>query len=129
MPTLLVGLALLVGAMWSGSLAMFIVGGLVTGAGGGMVFKGSLVVAASTAPDGARAEVLSGFFLGAYIGLSIPVIGLGLATTQWAAKDVMPVFAAIAMVAIALSIRAVLSGSQAAGRAVKTDAAQTIPQH
>ena len=76
-----------------------------------MVFKGALVVAASTAPEGARAEVLAGFFLGAYVGLSIPVIGLGLATTHWAARDVMPIFAALAMLAIAVSIRRLLSGS------------------
>ncbi len=90
------------------SLPAFIVGGLITGAGGGMVFKGALVVAASTAPKGARAEVLAGFFLGAYVGLSIPVIALGLATTRWAARDVMPIFAGLAMLAIAVSVRAVL---------------------
>jgi MFS family permease len=107
-PTLFIGLVLLVGAMWTVSLPAFIVGGLITGAGGGMVFKGALVVAASTAPEGARAEVLAGFFLGAYVGLSIPVIALGLATTRWAARDVMPIFAGLAMLAIAVSVRAVL---------------------
>jgi MFS family permease len=111
-PTLFIGLALLVTAIWAASLPMFIIGGLVAGAGGGMVFKGALVVAASTAPEGARAEVLAGFFLGAYVGLSIPVIGLGLATTRWPARDVMPIFAALAMLAIAGSIRAVLRGSR-----------------
>jgi MFS family permease len=111
-PTLFTGLVLLVAAMWAVSLPMFILGGLITGAGGGMVFKGALVVAASTAPEGVRAEVLAGFFLGAYVGLSIPVIALGLATTRWAARDVMPLFAALAMLAVAVSIRAVLRGSR-----------------
>jgi predicted MFS family arabinose efflux permease len=106
-PTIAVGLVLLGGAMWGGGLAMFVVGGVITGAGAGMVFKGSLVAAASVAPAGSRAEVLAGFFLGAYVGLSVPVIGLGVATTYWPARDVLVVFVALAAVAIAVSVRAV----------------------
>jgi MFS family permease len=110
-PVIVLGLALTAGAMWSASLAMFVVGGVITGAGGGMVFKGSLVVAASTAPPQSRAEALAGFFLGAYIGLSLPVVGLGIATTYAPARDVMLVFAALATIAIAASVRAVILGS------------------
>jgi MFS family permease len=97
--------------MWSSSLAMFVVGGVITGVGGGMVFKGSLVVAASTAPPQSRAEVLAGFFLGAYIGLSLPVVGLGIATMYAPARDVMLVFAALSALAIAAAVRAVSDGS------------------
>jgi MFS family permease len=106
-PIIVLGLALTAGAMWSSSLPMFIIGGVITGAGGGLVFKGSLVVAASTAPPQSRAEVLAGFFLGAYVGLSVPVVGLGIATTYAPARDVMLVFAALAAAAIAISVRAV----------------------
>jgi MFS family permease len=112
-PTIVLGLALLVAGMWAPSLPAFIVGGVITGAGGGMVFKGALVVAASTAPAESRAEVLAGFFLGAYIGLSIPVVGLGVATTYWAAKDVMLVFVVIAAVAIAAAVRVLTGGREA----------------
>jgi MFS family permease len=112
-PVIVLGLALTAGAMWSASLVMFVFGGLITGAGGGMVVKGSLVVAASTAPPQSRAEVLAGFFLGAYIGLSVPVVGLGIATTYSPARDVMLVFAALAAVAIAASVRAVIQRSAA----------------
>jgi MFS family permease len=110
-PVIILGLGLTAGAMWASSLAMFVVGGVVTGVGGGMVFKGSLAVAASTAPQESRAEVLAGFFLGAYIGLSLPVVGLGIATTYAPARDVMLVFAALSAVAIAASVRAVAHGS------------------
>lgn len=106
-PVIVLGLILTAGAMWSSSLAMFVLGGVITGAGGGMVFKGALVVAASTAPPESRAEVLAGFFLGAYAGLSLPVVGLGIATTYAPAREVMLVFAALAAVAIAGSVRAV----------------------
>ncbi|MCW2970466.1 MAG: putative arabinose efflux permease, family [Solirubrobacterales bacterium] len=106
-PTVTVGLSLTAAAMWSSSLAMFVVGGVVAGAGAGLVFKGSLAVAASTAPAGSRAEVLAGFFLGAYIGLSVPVVGLGVVTQYVPARDAMLVFAALAAIAIAASVSAV----------------------
>jgi predicted MFS family arabinose efflux permease len=110
-PIVVVGLALLVVAMWTGDLAMFVVGGVVTGAGAGMVFKSALGVAASLAPAGSSAEVLAGFFLGAYIGLSIPVVGLGIATMYVPARDAMLVFVVLAAIAIAASVRIVAGGS------------------
>jgi MFS family permease len=104
---LLPGLALLTGGMWLPSLTMFVIGGIVTGAGGGLVFRGALVAAGSTAPPEARAEVLAGYFLGAYVGLSVPVIGLGVATQYAPARDVMLGFVVIVGVAIVLCARAV----------------------
>ncbi|MCW2890600.1 MAG: putative arabinose efflux permease, family [Actinomycetia bacterium] len=107
-PLLLIpGLALLTGGMWLPSLAMFIVGGVVTGAGGGLVFRGALAAAGSTAPPESRAEVLAGFFLGAYVGLSVPVVGLGIATQYAPAREVMVVFVVLVAVAVVLCTRAV----------------------
>jgi MFS family permease len=104
---LIPGLALLIGGMWVPSLAMFIVGGVVTGAGGGLVFRGALAAAGSTAPPESRAEVLAGYFLGAYIGLSLPVVGLGVATQYAPARDVMLVFVVIVATAVVICTRAV----------------------
>jgi MFS family permease len=109
-PTTVLGLGLLAGGMWVPNLALFLIGGVVVGAGGGLVFKGALVTAASTAPAGSRAEVLAGFFLGAYIGLSVPVIALGITTTYFPARDAMLGFAFIVAVTIAWSVRALLRG-------------------
>jgi MFS family permease len=106
-PLLLIpGLALLTGGMWLPSLAMFIAGGVLTGAGGGLVFRGALAAAGSTAPPEARAEVLAGYFLGAYVGLSVPVVGLGIATQYASARSVMLVFVVLVAVALVLCIRA-----------------------
>lgn len=105
-PVIVAGLALMAGAMWIPSLAMFLAGGLIVGGGVGMAFKGALVTAASTAPAQARAEVLAGFFLGSYVGLAVPAVGLGVATTLWAAKDVMLVFALIVAVTVTLAVKA-----------------------
>jgi hypothetical protein len=52
--------------------------------------------------------VLAGFFLGAYIGLSAPVIALGIATEYAPARDVMLVFVVLAAAAIVAGVRAVL---------------------
>lgn len=107
-PILLAGLALFTVGMWVPSLLIFILGGVVTGAGAGLVFRGALVAAGSTAPLESRAEVLAGFFLGAYVGLSVPVIGLGIATTYVAAREAMLVFVVLVAVAVVWSVRAVI---------------------
>ena len=107
-PVLFTGLALFTVGMWLPSLPVFVIGGIVTGAGGGLVFRGSLVAAAGTAPKGSRAEVLAGFFLGAYLGLSAPVVALGIATEHFPARNVMLVFVVLAAVAIAAGVRAIL---------------------
>jgi predicted MFS family arabinose efflux permease len=111
-PVILIGLGLFAAAMWLPSLPVFIIGGIITGAGCGLVVRGSLVAAAGTAPPESRAEVLAGYFLGAYIGLSVPVIGLGIATEYVAARDVMLGFAAVALAAIALSAWAVIRSAE-----------------
>jgi MFS family permease len=110
-PVLLLGLVLFALGMWDANLLAFVVGGIVTGAGGGLVFRGALVAAGSTAPAESRAEVLAGFFLGAYIGLSVPVIGLGIATTYAPARDVMLVFVVLVAIAVTVSVRAVIHHS------------------
>jgi MFS family permease len=110
-PVLFAGLTLFTAGMWLPSLPVFVAGGIVTGAGGGLVFRGSLVAAASTAPPESRAEILAAFFLGGYVGLSVPVIALGIATEYVAARDVMLVFVVLAAAAIAISARAVLRTS------------------
>jgi MFS family permease len=106
---LIPGLALLVAGMWLPSLAVFVIGGVVTGAGGGLVFRAALAAAGTTAPPGARAEVLAGFFLGAYVGLSVPVVALGIATQYVAPRDAMLVFVVLVSIAVVASVRAVMA--------------------
>lgn len=73
------GIALVVVAVWVPNLALFLVGGVLAGAGAGAAFKGSVsIVLAVAAPEG-RGEALAGLFLAAYLGLSVPVVALGLA--------------------------------------------------
>jgi hypothetical protein len=53
-----------------------------------------------------RAEVLAGYFLGAYVGLSVPVVGLGIATQYVSALAVTLVFVAVAVVLCTRAVRA-----------------------
>jgi predicted MFS family arabinose efflux permease len=105
---LIAGLALLVVGMWVSSLVVFVLGGAAAGAGAGLVFRGALAGATSTAPPRARAEVLAGFFLGAYLGLSLPVVGLGIATQWVPPRQAMIAFVALVSIAVIASVRAVL---------------------
>lgn len=106
-PTLAAGLVLLVAGMWLPSLAVFVVGGVLTGTGIGLLFRSGLVTAASAAPAHAKAEVLAGFFLAAYAGLSVPVMSLGIATLHFPARSVVPVFVGIAAAGIACATRTI----------------------
>jgi MFS family permease len=111
-PILVTGLALLAAAMWLSNLPLFVVAGGVTGAGAGLVFLGALASAGETAPAESRAEVLAAFFLGAYIGLSVPVIGLGIATNYLPAREVMLGFVVVAAMSVTGAVRVTLRARQ-----------------
>jgi MFS family permease len=111
-PLLLIpGLAMLVTAMWVPNLALFTAAGVVTGAGAGLLFRAALTAAVSTAPPDSRAEVLAGYFLGAYVGLSVPVVGLGVATEYAPVRSVIGVFGALVAVTVLAAIHAVRTSS------------------
>ena len=89
------GLALLTVGMWLPDMGAFVAGSVVAGAGAGLVFKGALSAASITAPPQMRGEVLAGYFLAVYLGVSVPAVGLGLATMHFAARDAMIVFVVV----------------------------------
>jgi hypothetical protein len=76
-----------------------------------LVFRGALASAGSTAPPAARAEVLAGYFLGAYVGLSVPVVALGIATRYVSAREAMLAFVVLVSMAVIVSLRAVMPNS------------------
>lgn len=95
------GLVVLVIGMRSTSLTAFLVGGIVTGIGSGVLFKDAVgKVVAMAAPD-RRGEALAGLFLFSYLGLIVPVLGMGLAMLQLPATTVITWFAAIIIVLLA----------------------------
>jgi MFS family permease len=96
-PTMLVGLGLLTLAVWlpSPSLGVFLAGDVVVGAGSGLMFKGALATVSEISSPEHRAEALAGLFLASYLGLSIPVIGLGALTQIASTRVSLLVFAGL----------------------------------
>jgi MFS family permease len=76
----LAGLALVVAGLSQASLALFLIGTIVSGVAIGAIFIGSVSTAVRLAPAEMRGRVASTYFVFAYVGLTIPVIGVGVAS-------------------------------------------------
>ena len=111
-PIMVTGLAVLVVSVWlpTPSLAMFLLGGVITGAGAGALFKGVVAMVAMDAPGERRAEALAGMFLAGYIGLSLPVVALGVMTQYLSLRLSLLSFTAALTLGIALVTPRLLVG-------------------
>jgi MFS family permease len=117
MVLLVLGLGLVVMAAWlsSPSLAAFLIGGAITGAGAGAMFKGSLVTVMMIADPEHRAESAAGVLLAGYVGLSVPAIGVGVALQEGAStKATLLAFALLVAAVIVASAPALLRGQTSA---------------
>jgi predicted MFS family arabinose efflux permease len=104
--SMLVGLALLVTAvrLSTPSLALFLIGGTAIGAGAGAVFKGTTGIVLEAAAPEDRVALTSQLLIALFVGLSIPVIGAGIALDQGAtAPDTVLGFAIVVGLAVAAS--------------------------
>jgi MFS family permease len=99
--TMAVSLPLLAVSVWYPNLALFLVGGTIAGAGAGVLFRGSLSTVAGLADPQHRGEALAGLFLMAYVGLTVPVIGLGIAVQHFQQRTSLLGFAAVVLAVIA----------------------------
>jgi len=86
----------------AGNVLLFVLGGVVAGAGAGILFKAALAVAGSLASSANRGEVLAGIFLIGYVGLTLPVVGIGVATLTVSLAAALVGFAAV-IIALALA--------------------------
>ena len=75
----LAGLALVVAGVSAASLALFIVGTVVAGSAFGLSSSAACPLANRLALPETRAQVISSYFVFAYSGLAIPIIGVGVA--------------------------------------------------
>ncbi|HEX3616412.1 MAG TPA: MFS transporter [Solirubrobacteraceae bacterium] len=110
------GLAVLVVSVWlsAPSLSLFLVGGVITGAGAGALFKGVVAVVALDAPADRRAEALAGMFLAGYIGLSLPVVALGVVTQYLSPRLSLLIFTAALTAGVGIvTPRLLIGGSEA----------------
>ncbi|WP_258065825.1 hypothetical protein [Rathayibacter sp. AY2B5] len=86
------------------SVSAFIVGGVLAGAGVGLLFRLALGVAGSLATDETRGEVLAAVFLAAYLGLAVPVLAIGAALALLPAVPVLLGFVAVVLVLVLAAI-------------------------
>jgi MFS family permease len=104
--SMLVGLVLLVVSVRlpAPSLALFLISGALTGAGSGAVFKGTTGLVLEASPPEDRVAMTSALLIALFVGLSVPVIGAGVALDQGAsAPDTVLVFAILVGLGVAVS--------------------------
>jgi MFS family permease len=101
--TFLMGLAIIVAGLSEASLGLFLAGTAIGGVATGCVFIGSLSSANRLAPPQRRGQVVSTYFVFLYLGLAIPVIGIGIATEHFG------VFRSVLVSSIVLAVLSAIS--------------------
>jgi MFS family permease len=104
------GVGLLALALWIESLAALIASASVVGLGQGLVIGAGLAAINQRAPVEHRGETASSFFVVMYVGLSLPVIGVGVAANAWSLRGAGIAFSA-AVAALVLTVLVSLSRS------------------
>lgn len=96
-----VGLVVVAVAMEDANLVSFLVGGVLAGAGAGVLFKSALAAYVGVAEPARRGEAASSVFLFAYLGLIVPVVGVGASTLYVSAQTAMLLFTGVLLVILA----------------------------
>lgn len=116
---LLAGTAILIGGLvvlgagiGTKTLSLLVIGGAIAGVGQGLSFRSALGAVTGAAPADQRAAVSSSFFAICYVGISLPVIGVGAASDSYGLVHTGVVFAAI-MAALSLAALVSLARSRA----------------
>jgi Major Facilitator Superfamily len=125
MAAMVIGLGLAVLSVWlrPPSLGLFIAAGAVIGAGGGTIFRGALGTVISIAPPDRIAESLAGMFVAAFVGLSLPVVGVGITLSRHVSpKDTILGFAIGVSAGIAASAIKLVGRTTAGARGGRTAA-------
>jgi MFS family permease len=104
------GVGVLALALGIESLAALIASASVVGLGQGLVIGAGLAAINQRAPVAQRGEVASSFFVVMYVGLSLPVIGVGVAAHAFSLRSAGIAFSA-AVAALVLTVLASLSRS------------------
>jgi MFS family permease len=96
------------------SVAVLEVGGLIAGAGQGMSFHAALSRATASSAPSERGAAASSFFVICYIGISLPVVGLGIVTRAYGLLTAGQIFAGlVAALGVTTLIRLLRIGAPA----------------
>lgn len=105
---LVAGMVILAAALHLSSLTGLIAAALVSGVGQGISFSRGLAAVSELAPAERRAEISSTYFVVAYVAISLPVIGEGLAAQAWGLQTSGVAFALAVAVLAAGCLAAIL---------------------
>lgn len=103
---LIVGMILVGVSLGASSLALLIIGGLIAGAGQGISVRAALGAVTGASPPHQRGAVASTFFAICYVGISIPVVGVGVGAKIYGLVHTGEVFAGLVAL---LSLAALVS--------------------
>ncbi len=78
---LIAGMAVLATSLLLASLPVLVLGALVAGAGQGLAFRAGLGSVGEASPAKSRGAISSAYFVVLYLGISVPVVGVGLLAT------------------------------------------------
>ncbi len=105
---LVIGMLIIAASLYFSNLALLILGAVVAGVGQGISFSRGLAAVAEQTPPDRRAEVSSTYFVVAYMAISLPVIGEGLAAEAWGLRTAGIVFALAVAALAAVCLAAIL---------------------
>jgi MFS family permease len=94
-------------------LAVLVAGGVVAGLGQGASFRAALGAIVGASPGEHRAAVSSSFFAVCYVGISLPVIGIGASSDAIGLKKTAVIFAAAIAVLSAIALASLVRTSRA----------------
>jgi MFS family permease len=92
---LIAGLAVLAASLDVASYPLFLAGTVICGSAVGAAFSGGLATALNVAAPGERGRVSSLFYLIAYVGITIPVVGAGIGVAE---AGILPTFVIVGTV-------------------------------
>lgn len=105
---LVVGMVILAAALLFSSLIGLVAAAVVSGVGQGISFSRGLAAVMELTPPDCRAEVSSTYFVVAYIAISLPVVGEGLASQAWGLRTSGLTFAVLVAILAAICLTAIL---------------------
>ncbi|GAA2242975.1 MFS transporter [Streptomyces amakusaensis] len=100
---LVAGLLLVGASLLAERLPLLLAGALVGGFGQGLAFRAGLTAVGEAAPPEHRGGTISAFFVVAYAGIAVPVVGVGALTLVLGLRNAGLVFTAVVTV-LALSV-------------------------
>jgi len=118
---LVAGMLILAVALHFSSLAGLVAAAIVSGVGHGISFSRGLAAVDERTPAERRAEVSSTYFVVAYVAISLPVIGEGLAAGAWGLRTAGVSFAVAVAILAGVCLAAILAQEARESRRATAD--------